>query len=161
MRVIAACLAALSLAALGHAYEGADGGSHASHGHDSHPAHANHVALFGGATYHASHFYQTAGLDYERLLNPKLGVTGLAEVVFADHALFIAGAGLAWHPVSALKLAAIPALEHGDGHSAFLMRGLAEYAFHLGPLSVAPGMAVDYVSSEVALVPGIAVGAGF
>jgi hypothetical protein len=153
-------LSLLVLAAAAHAYEGVEGDPHASHGQGAH-AHLNHVALFGGATYHHSHFYQTAGLDYERLLNPKLGLTGMAEVVFADHAAFIGGAGLAWHPVPALKLAAIPAIEYGDGHSAFLMRGTVEYAFHAGPLSVAPSFSVDYVSSEVALVPGIAVGAGF
>lgn len=157
---LSACLAL----GTGHAYESVEGGAHGNAGpgsHDAHAAHLNHVALFGGATYYDTHFYQTAGIDYERLLNAKLGIAGMAEVVFADHALFIAGAGLAWHPVPALKLAAIPALEHSNGHSAFLMRATAEYALHVGPLSVAPALSADYVSGHVALVPGLAIGTGF
>jgi len=135
------------------------GGSGDAHG--DHASHCHHVAVFGGATIHDSHYYPTVGLDYEFLFHEMAGIVALAEAVFADHTEQIYGLGLAYHPVPALKLAAIPALETADGHSEFLMRGTVEYGFHLGPVTVAPGVSVDYVAEEILYVPGVAVGMGF
>jgi hypothetical protein len=139
--------------------------SHASaSAHDPHPAHHfhhNHLALFVGATIHGSHVYPSLGFDYEFLFNEKVGVTALLEMVFADHEERIAGLGIAVHPFSAWKVAAIPAIVVADGHAAFLMRGTLEYGFHLGPVGLAPSVSVDYAHSEILFVPGVAVGMGF
>jgi hypothetical protein len=131
----------------------------AAEGH--HPAHRNHLALFGGATIHDSHAYPSVGLDYEFLPLPMLGVVALAELVFADHLEQIYGAGLAYHPIAPLKIAAIPALETAGGHSSLLLRGTLEYGIHVGVLTMAPSVSVDYVSEEVLFVAGIALGMGF
>lgn len=133
----------------------------ASDAEGSHPAHHNHLAVFGGATLHDSHVYPSVGLDYEFLPMPMFGLVALAELVFADHLEQIYGAGLAYHPIAPLKIAAIPALETADGHSSFLMRGTLEYGIHAGALTVAPSVSVDYVSEEVLFVAGIALGMGF
>ncbi len=90
-----------------------------------------------------------------------MGVTALLEMVFAEHDEQIAGLGVAVHPFAALKVAAIPALVVADGHAAFLMRGTVEYGFHIGPVSLAPSVSVDFVHSEILFVPGVAVGMGF
>lgn len=129
--------------------------------HASHPFHHNHLALFLGATIHGSHVYPSLGFDYEFLFTPKVGVTALLEMVFAEHDEQIAGLGVAVHPFAALKVAAIPALVVAEGHAAFLMRGTVEYGFHVGPVSLAPGVSVDYAHSEILFVPGVAVGMGF
>jgi hypothetical protein len=124
-------------------------------------AHHNHIALFGGATIHDGHFYPSLGLDYEYLFHEKAGAVGLAEVVLADHTETIIGAGPAFHPIPAVKIAAIPALVMADGENAFLLRGNLEYAIHAGPLTVSPSVSVDYVHEEVLYVAGLAVGMGF
>lgn len=133
----------------------ARGGEGAGH------AHPNHAALFGGATLHDGHFYPTLGLDYEYLFHGKAGVVALAELVLADHTEMIYGAGLAFHPVPAVKVAAIPALAMADGENAFLMRANLEYAIHAGPLTVSPSVSADYVHEEVVYLAGLAVGLGF
>lgn len=126
-----------------------------------HGFHPNHVAVFGGTTAHHSHFYPSVGLDYERYFNPSFGAVALAELVFADHTEQIYGLGLAWHPIPAVKIAAIPAWETADGHSEFLARGTLEYGIHAGPISIAPSLSADYVAEEILYVMGVAVGTGF
>lgn len=129
-----------------------DGGDH---------AHPHHMALFGGATIHDGHSYPTFGLDYEYLFHGKAGVVGLAELVLADPAEMIYGAGLAFHPVPAVKVAAIPAVAMASGESAFLMRGNLEYGIHAGPVTVSPSVSADYGHEAVVFVAGLAVGMGF
>jgi hypothetical protein len=73
----------------------------------------------------------------------------------------IAGAGLAWHPIAPVKVAALGGMEMADGHSAFLVRGALEYAIHAGPMTLSPAVAVDYVEETVVYVAGMAVGVGF
>lgn len=129
-------------------------------GEDGH-GHHNHAALFVGATVHDSHVYPTVGLDYERLFLPQLGAVVFGELVISDPLAQIAGAGLAYHPIAPVKLAALGGVEHADGHSAFLARGTLEYAFHAGAVSISPSASVDYVDEAFIYVLGAAVGMGF
>lgn len=124
-------------------------------------AHHNHIALFGGATIHDGHSYPSFGLDYEYLFHGMAGAVGLAEIVLADHTEMIYGAGVAFHPIPAVKIAAIPAIAMADGESAFLARGNLEYAIHAGPLTLSPSVSADFVHEEVLYVAGLAVGMGF
>lgn len=126
-----------------------------SHGHH------HHAAVFLGATVHDAHAYPTVGLDYEFLFHEKAGVVALAELILHDPLAQIAGAGLAFHPIAPLKVAALGGMEFADGHSLFLVRGNLEYAFHAGSMGIAPSVSVDYMDSEVLYVLGVALGVGF
>jgi hypothetical protein len=128
--------------------------------HEEHHHH-HHAAFFGGVTLHDGHLAPSFGLDYEYLVHPMGGVVGLFELVFGDKLQQIYGLGISGHPIPAVKIAVIPALESSHGHNAFLLRWNMEYAFHAGPLSIAPSASVDYVNSEIAFVGGLALGFGF
>lgn len=123
--------------------------------------HSNHLALFGGATIHDGHSYASLGIDYERYLTEKVGVVALGELINGHELQQIYGLGVAYHPISPLKLAFIPGVEIAHGHSEFLMRLNTEYAFHLGHWSVSPSASVDYVAKHFVYVAGVAVGLGF
>lgn len=123
--------------------------------------HSNHIAVFGGVTVHHGHSYPSIGLDYERYLSKQIGVVALGELINGDELQQVYGLGLAYHPISPLKLALIPAVEIAHGHSEFLMRLNSEYAFHIGHWSVAPSVSLDYVAEELVYVAGVAVGLGF
>jgi hypothetical protein len=145
---LALAFAALILAPRASAGDGAHG-------------HPNHAALFLGATVHDGHVYTTVGLDYEYLFHEKAGVVALAELIIHDPLAQIAGAGLAFHPIAPVKIAALGGMEFADGHSAALVRGNLEYAFHAGAMGIAPSVSVDYMDSEVLYVLGVALGMGF
>lgn len=130
-------------------------------GGDGHDFHPNHAALFLGATLLEGSVYPTVGLDYERYLTPQVGLVGLAEIIVHDPLAQVVGAGVAYHPIAPVKIAALGGMEFSDGHSAFLVRGNLEYGIHVGALGIAPSVSVDYVDSHVVYVFGLAVGLGF
>jgi hypothetical protein len=121
----------------------------------------NHIAIFGGATIIEKEAHPSIGLDYEYFVNPYFGVTAVSEVVFGDHTEFINGAGLAYHPISSLKLAFIPALITIEGNNDLLLRSQIEYAFHIGDYSISPAAMLDYTHGHAIYVFGAAFGYGF
>ncbi len=158
------------------------GGEAVATGHGAEEAehhHANELALFLGGTHEdaTGETGFTVGLEYERDLSHRLGMSFVAEHVSEiDAWVFLAPVTL--RPVEGLglKLYGGPGVEskdspeasgHGDDReSSFVLRGGVGWVLELGErMSLTPQLEMDYAREdgewERAIVFGVAVGAGF
>ena len=133
----------------------------------------------------------TFGATYRYALAERFAVGPMAEFAFFDsETTTLLIAGVFWKPVGDLVLLAGPGVEfithkgssddsHADssdeGHASGSGHGEDEegtkaeaafrvgagYEFHVGPLTLTPGLAADFVDSHVTMVYAVSVGVGF
>ena len=111
----------------------------------------------------------TIGLEYEWRLpvwDERLGIGLTAEVAFGEEAMEAVGLGAVYlHLWERFSVVAATGLHRDDGSNGLVLRGGAAYDFELGPIAVAPALAVDVIRSKEALtigpVAGVELSVGF
>ena len=124
--------------------------------------HALHAAVFFGAANTSAHTDFALGGDVEYRLpwfGSRMGVGAIADAVFAEHTHVLTGGGVFVHPAGGLKVLVAPAAAFSDGHKTFVLRSGLSYEMHLGGLTVAPTLNLDFDKHHTTQVFGIAVGA--
>ena len=135
-------------------------------GHEAGVHHRHHAALFVGGSTKYEHGQSESGLaigvDYEYRFHPNWSVGGIVEGVATQGVRDVAAAAmLSWHPVGGLKLTAGPGIEANQHHELFMFRAGVSYGFEIGPLTLAPEVAVDITNQSHVLVYGFSLGTGF
>ena len=118
----------------------------------------NTLALYLGGAHSGGDNGFSVGLDYERRLNRRFGVGGVAEVTAGDFRAGIIALPLSWHPSKNLKLLVAPGVEvTPEDHSGELLVRLGgEYGFALGKgFEVAPALVFDFTREETTVVYGV------
>ena len=167
----------------------------ASHHDDTshHAHHTQHVALFAGLTFnlHTEENSPTIGADWEYrlpILDHKVGVGLITDLVFAEATEFIVAPAVFFHPFAGLKFLVAPGLvfiedhEEEDAHnevshmhsapllaeveddhneSPLMVRLGIAYDIHLGKASITPVLNADLIHEHWSLAGGLALGFGF
>ena len=122
--------------------------------------HPNEVALIIAGTYEDEETNFTTGLEFERRLPHRLGVGAAFEYLADGTWLFVVP--LYFHPVGGFKVFTGPGVERKDGENLFLWRVGVAYVFEFAErYFVSPGLEVDFVGREEALVFGANFGISF
>jgi hypothetical protein len=117
----------------------------------------NELALFLGGARSGDENGFSVGLDYERRLNRRFGIGGVAESTGGDFRDGIVGIPLCWHPWKELKLLAAPGVEFAPSERSdeFLVRFGGEYGFDIGKgFEIAPSLYFDFTREERTVVLG-------
>lgn len=145
------------------------------HAADDHQFHHHHVGVLVGGMTPLSETSETSfalGADYEYRFNERWGAGAGVDFTFGDHkrAAVVAGA-VTYRLTPALRVGTGPGFEvvekdkpgGGTKSKAYFVWGfLASYEFHLGSLSLAPTLYLDFVGeTKTNLTYGITVGTGF
>ena len=103
-------------------HEGEEHSEGTAHGEEGeahgHHIHSHHLALFLGTTIEEGNLFPSLGVDYAfRIPSGKrrLGLTAFVELTAAEELVFLAGAGIEYHPIEPVKLIALAGLERGLG----------------------------------------------
>lgn len=137
---------------------------------EHHAVHLNHIALFLGSTslYEQGRDHMTVGIDYMRFLksNSDWGLSGFAEVVFANDIQWLVGVPVVYKPIDNFWLRTGPGFElvkdnDQDVSAIFLWRIGLGYDFHIMDFSVSPSFDLDYIRYHPAMVWGVNIGKGF
>jgi hypothetical protein len=187
-----ACVLAGSQVEAGQEHEASEAATHDDPAAQAHHEHLNEIAVVLGGTYESEEkeTFFTWGLEYERMLNRRVGVSLVGERITKVDA-FVFVAPFVYRPLPALKLVAGPGWElkprrpgggHGDegaahGHESeseteqqgdenlFLWRFGVGYSFHLGKAVVTPAVNLDLVREHgrwvEAVVFDVSIGFGF
>ena len=131
----------------------------------------NHIALVAGATtnfdHHSTDF--TIGLDYEyrfKAMHDFFGLGLFGEYITTHGGEIVLGIPVFIHPKAGLKFVMAPIAVMAENHytheneTHFGGRLGIGYDFHLGKISIAPVLNLDY-SNTVALNYGLTFGLGF
>ena len=122
--------------------------------------HQNEVALIIAGTYEDEATVFTIGIEYERRFHQYLGFGGAIEYLVDGRWLFVFP--VAVHPIGGLKLLAGPGFEREDGENSFIFRVGADYSFEFADrFSLTPGLDVDFIGRDGALVFGVDFGVSF
>lgn len=154
---LAVVLTVTSLAITGWAagaprYQGAQGGKKVEH--------HNELALIIAGTYKEGETNFTTGLEFERRLPHRLGLGATAEYLVDGSWVFVFP--VYFHPVGGFKVFTGPGVEHTTEENSFLWRLGAAYSFEFAErYSVTPGLEVDFIGREEALVFGVNFGISF
>ena len=134
--------------------------THGEHG-ESHHHHKNLIAGFIGITGEDRRERAlTLGVDYTRWLTPTMGIGVGVERAFGDLDFTVVAVPLSFR-FDRWKFFAGPGTEHSHGHTEFLIRAGAEYAFMMDGYEIAPKFMLDVVDGDVVVVGGVAIGLGF
>ncbi len=147
--------------------------------HSDHHVHDFHLAVFGGLTTNmdADHTDFSLGGDLEYrlpIMDRRLGIGILGDVVFAEHTEIILGVPLFFHYGGGFKVFAAPGIailehthvdilghKHTEKEEEFVVRLGAGYDFHIDNYSITPNVSADFIDGNTSLVYGIALGIGF
>ncbi len=122
--------------------------------------HRNELALIIAGTYEEGETHFTTGLEFERRLSHRFGLGGAAEYLVDGSWVFVFP--VYFHPVGGFKALTGPGVEHTTEENSFLWRVGAAYSFEFAErYSVTPGLEVDFVGREEALVFGVNFGISF
>ena len=118
------------------------------------------MALIIAGTYEDEETNFTTGLEFGRRLPHRLGVGAAFEYLADGTWLFVVP--LYFHPVGGFKVFTGPGMERKDGENLFLWRVGVAYVFEFAErYFVSPGLEVDFVGREEALVFGANCGISF
>ena len=142
---------------------------------DDHRFHHHHVAVVAGGITPLSETSETSfamGADYEYRFDERWGTGVAVDFTFVDHKrTALVATGITYRPTPALRLGTGPGFEvvekdqpaGGTKSTPYFLWGVSgAYEYHVGSLSVAPTVILDFVGeTKTNLTYGIAVGTGF
>jgi hypothetical protein len=137
------------------------------HGENDH--HKNHVAFVVGFIEAEEHHGEkgasdfTIGIDYERRLSKVFGIGVLADWVIEGNREYMVGIPLFLHAGRHAKFELAPAVRHltHSGENQFVFRTAFLWDFHVGKMSISPGVFYDFSEGQDFLAFGLGFGTGF
>lgn len=145
------------------------------HAAEDHHFHHHHVGVIAGGMTPLSETSETSfalGADYEYRINERWGTGAGVDFTIGDHKrAAVLGTAITYRLTPAFRLGTGPGFEvvekdkSGGGTKSkvyFVWGILSSYEFHVGSMSVAPAVYLDFVGeTKTNLTYGITIGTGF
>jgi hypothetical protein len=127
-----------------------------------HEDHYHFSAFAGFSTDFQSNTGYKLGIEYEYRINETIGAGGTFDFTGKDFKIFSLSAGLTTYPFKfPLILSFGVGAKHKDEKWKPFVRGIVNYDFHIGAISLGPMVMYDiYFSSPDIFSPGVTVGFG-